>query len=59
VDFVEEEHLALAQIGEDGGQVTLNLQGRAGGLLKADIEFVGDDGGKGGFPRPGGPKGST
>jgi hypothetical protein len=26
VDFVEEEHLALAQVGEDGGQVALDLQ---------------------------------
>jgi len=28
VNLVEEEHLALAQVGEDGGQVALNLQRR-------------------------------
>ena len=37
VDLVEEEDLALAQVGEDGGEVTLDLQGGAGGLLEADV----------------------
>ena len=49
VDFVEEQYLALAQVGEDGCQVALNLQGRPGGLLEAYVELVGDDGGEGGF----------
>ena len=53
VNFVEEEHLALAQVGEDGGQVALNLQGRAGGLLEADVQLIGNDGGQGGFAQAG------
>ena len=53
VDLVEEEDLALAQVGEDGGEVTLDLQGGAGGLLEADVELVGDDGGQGGFAQAG------
>ena len=53
VDLVEEEDLALAQVGEDGGEVALDLQGGAGGLLEADVELVGDDGGEGGFAQAG------
>ena len=53
VDLVEEEDLALAQVGEDGGEVTLDLQGGAGGLLEADVELVGDDGGQRGFAQAG------
>src|SRR5258708_32731510 len=43
VDFIDEEHLAVAKIGEDRGQVTFNLQRGAGGLLESGAEFVGDD----------------
>jgi hypothetical protein len=53
VDLVEEEDLALAQVGEDGGEVSLDLQGWAGGLLEADFKLVGDDGGEGGFAQAG------
>jgi len=53
VDFVEEEHLPLADVGEDGGEVALDLQGRAGGLLKADVELIGDDCGQSGFAEAG------
>jgi len=53
VDLVEEEDLALAQVGEDGSEVSLDLQGGAGGLLVADFELVGDDGGEGGFAQAG------
>ena len=53
VDFVEEEDLALAQVGEDGGEVSLDLQGGAGGLLEADFKLVGDDGGQRGFAQAG------
>jgi len=49
VDFVKEKHLALAQIGQDGGEVALDLEGGAGGLLEAHVEFIGNDGGKSGF----------
>ena len=44
VDLVEEQHLLLAQVGQDGGQVALDLQRRAAGLLEADAQLVGDDG---------------
>ncbi len=53
VDLVEEEDLPLAQVGEDGGEVALDLQGGAGGLLEADAELVGDDGGEGGLAEAG------
>ena len=53
VDLVEEEDLALAEVGEDGGEVALDLEGGAGGLLEADVELVGDDGGEGGFAEAG------
>src|SRR5580658_3678680 len=56
VDFVEKQNLALAQVGEDGGQVALNLKSRTRGLLKAYIEFIGNDGGEGGFAQPWGAK---
>jgi hypothetical protein len=49
VDLVEEEDLSVAQVGEDGGEVALDLERGAGGLLVGDIEFVRDDGGEGGF----------
>ena len=52
MDLVEKQHLPLAQIGEDGGQIALNLQSRARGLLKANVELVGDDGGQRGLAQP-------
>ena len=54
MDLVEEEDLAFAEIGEDGGEVALDLEGGAGGLLEADVELVGDDGGESGFAEAGG-----
>ena len=45
VDLVEEEDLALADVGEDGGKVALDLEGGAGGLLESYIQFVRNDGG--------------
>ena len=53
MDLVEEEDLALAQVGKDGGEVALDLQGGAGGLLEANVEFVGDDGGQSGLAQAG------
>ncbi len=43
MDFVDEKHLAVAQIGEDRGQVSFDLQRGAGSLLEGGGEFVGDD----------------
>ncbi len=56
VNFVEEKHLALAQVGEDGGQVALDLKGGAGGLLEAHVQLIGNDGGESGFAQPRGPR---
>src|SRR5208282_5072751 len=41
--FINEKHLPVAEIGEDRGQVALDLQRGAGGLLKSRAKFVGDD----------------
>ena len=49
MDFVEEEHLALADVSEDGGEIALNLQGRASRLLKTYIQLVCNDSGERGF----------
>ena len=43
MDFVDEQHLLLAQVGEHSGQVAFDLQRRARGLLKRRAQFVGDD----------------
>jgi hypothetical protein len=59
VNLVEEEDLAFAEVGEDGGEVALDLEGGAGGLLEADVELVGDDGGEGGFAEAWGPERRT
>ena len=52
VNFVDEEDLFVADIGQDGGKVTLDLQGRPGSLLKGHSQFVGDDGGKRSLAQP-------
>src|ERR1035441_2804749 len=43
VYLIDEEHLAVAEIGEDRGQVALDLERWAGSLLEGGSEFVGDD----------------
>ncbi len=53
MDFIDEKHLAVAEVGEDGGEVALDLQRGAGGLLEGDAEFVGDDVGERGFAEAG------
>src|SRR5581483_10937027 len=55
VDFVDEEHLAVAQIGENCCELTFNLQRWPGGLLKSGAEFIGIMVASVVFPRPGGP----
>ena len=49
VYLVQKQDLPLAKVGEDGGEVALNLQRRAGCLLEADVELVRNDGGKRGL----------
>ena len=52
MDFVDEQHLLVAQVGEDRGQVALDLQRRPGGLLEGSAQFVGDDVGQRGLAQP-------
>ena len=49
VDLVDEQHVALLQIGEQGGQVTGPDQHRAGGDPKADTHLGGHDAGQRGL----------
>ena len=43
----------VAQVGEDRGQVALDLQRWPAGLLKGTLQFVGDDVGQRRFAQPG------
>ena len=56
MDLVQEKHLPLAQVGEDGGEVALNLQCRPRGLLEADVKLIRDDGCERGFAQAGWPE---
>ena len=47
MDLIDEEHFAFAQIREDGRQVPLPFQGRAARDPDIDIQFIGNDIGKG------------
>ena len=53
VHLIHKEHLPLRQLGEDAGQVSLDLNDRAGGLLETDAQLVGDDRGQRGLAQPG------
>ena len=53
MDFVNEKDLLLAQICQDRGQIALDLQRRAGGLLKGNAHFIRDNGGEGRLAQPG------
>ena len=53
VDLVDEQHVALLQLGEDGGEVTGPLEGRARGDDHRHVELVGDDAGEAGLAQPG------
>ena len=46
VDLVDEEHVALVELGEDGGEVAGPLEGRARGDVQADAHLGGDDAGE-------------
>ncbi len=48
VDLVDEEHVALGQLAEDGGQVTGPLQGRSRGHVQGHVDLGGHDPGQGG-----------
>ena len=53
VDLVDEEHVALVELGEDGGQVAGPLERRARGDVQADAHLGGDDAGQRGLAQPG------
>jgi hypothetical protein len=53
MNLVEEQHLALAEVGQDRRQVALDLQRRSRSLLEPYIQFVGNDGGERGLTQPG------
>ena len=55
VDLVDEEHIALLQIGQQGGKVAGLLDGGAAGDANLDSHLVGDDARQRRLPRPGGP----
>jgi hypothetical protein len=45
VNFIDEKDLAGLDATEDAGEVELLLQDRARGLLEADLQLLGNDGG--------------
>ena len=49
MDFVDEEHLSLIQVGEDRRQIAGTLQHRPGGGAQGGVHLVSDDVGQGGF----------
>ena len=49
MNFVNEEHIAAAQVGQDGRQIASALDDGAGGDLEVSAHFVGDDRGQGRF----------
>ena len=53
VDLVDEEHRARLQRGQEGGDVGLALERRAGGLDEVDLELGGHDLGERGLAEPG------
>ena len=55
VDFIDEEDILAAEVGQDGRQVAGALDGRAGGGLDVDAHLGGDDVGQGGLAQAGRP----
>jgi hypothetical protein len=59
VYLVKKQHLAFAQVRQNRGEVTLDLQCGPRSLLETHIELIGDDGARVVLPNPGGPNSST
>jgi len=55
VDLVDEEHVALVDVGEDRGEVPCPLDGRAAGGVDAHAELTRDDVCERGLAQPGRP----
>ena len=51
VDLVDEEDVALVEVGQDGGQVARPLQRRPAGDPQAHAHLGGHDPGQGGLPQ--------
>ena len=53
MDFIQKQHLPVTQVGEDGGEIALNLYGRPIALLISHTHLIGDDGGQRSFAQAG------
>ena len=53
MDFVNEEDVLAAEVGEDGGQVASALDGRTGSRPDIDADLGGDNIGQSGFAEAG------
>ena len=53
VDLVDEQHVAVVELGEDGGQVAGPLERRARRDVQVHAHLGGDDAGEGGLAEPG------
>ena len=55
MDLVDEQHVALAELGEDGGEVAGAFEGGARGDVQVHAHLVGDDAGQRRLAEPGRP----
>jgi hypothetical protein len=53
VDLVDEEHVAVVEIGEDGGEIAGALERGTAGDAQADVHLGGDDARERGLAQPG------
>ena len=53
MDFVNEENIAILEVGENGGEVAGAFNGGTGGDAEIGAHFAGDDAGHGGFTEAG------
>src|SRR3954467_1776499 len=53
MDFVNEQHVARLEVGQQRGEVARALQHRSGGLPQVDAHFTRDDVRKRRLPQPG------
>ena len=53
MDLVDEQHVAVVEVGEDGGEVAGPLERGAAGDAQADVHLGGDDPDERGLAEPG------